>query len=67
MAKFNTQPLTKKDQEQILRMFKGTNRVTGIKNARKISEELNLPRARVMTFLNDRGLTSYKPSSYSKQ
>ncbi len=65
MANFNTQPLTKKEQQQVLSMFKGSKQAIGIKNARKIAEDLHLPRARVMTFLNDRGLTRYKPSSYS--
>jgi len=60
-----TKPLTKKEEQQVLSMFNGNKQRKACRNARTIAEQLELPRARVMVFLNNRGLTHYSESSYS--
>lgn len=64
MARPLSKPLSKKEQTSVLSMFKGTKQRKGVKNARVIAETLNVPRSRVMTYLNDLGLTNYSESSY---
>jgi len=61
----DSKQLTKKEQEKVLRMFNGTKNVKAVRNGRAIAEYLGIPRAYVMRFLNDKGLTHYSRSSYS--
>lgn len=51
--------LTKKEQQQVLSKFKTT------KSARTIAESLDIPRRRVMAFLDNKGLTCYSEGSYA--
>lgn len=52
--------LTKKEQKRVLSIFKNTT-----KDARKIAEELSVPRFSVMRFLENEGLRNYSPGSYN--
>ena len=58
MAKPKECSLKKKEQSAVMRDFKT------IKNARKIAENLKLPRYQVMYLLESKGLASYSESSY---
>lgn len=56
--------LTKKDQRVVMSMWTGNKKEKGIKNARKIAENLDLPRHHVMYFLSENGLKNYSEGSY---
>jgi hypothetical protein len=58
MAKPTEVMLNQKQKKQVLSRFKQTV------NARRIAEELELPRQQVMLFLETQGLRSYSKSSY---
>lgn len=49
---------------KVEKMFTGTKKVRGVKNARVIAERLGISRREVMSYLEDRGLRRYSPGSY---
>lgn len=58
MARPTQITLKKMEQASIMRMTKKTS------NARRIAEELNLPRYQVMAFLESKGIARYSDGSY---
>ena len=59
MAKPQEVTIPKRAQKSVLSMFKKTT-----KDARRISDELQLPRHQVMYFLETEGLKEYSEGSY---
>lgn len=57
--------LKSKDVSKIVKMWEGSKKTKGIKDARKIGETLNIPRRTIMAFLESKKLTRYSPGSYS--
>lgn len=56
--------LTKGQMKKVLSQFNGTKKRKGIKNARKISQDLEIPHRQVMYFLEEEGLRYYAFGSY---
>lgn len=56
--------MTKKQQQKVLSIFKGTSTRPAIRYARKIAEIVGVPRRQVMTFLATSGQRAYSEGSY---
>jgi len=52
-------------QNRILKLYEGTAKKKGIKDARKIAEIIGVPRRQVMAFLEDERLADYSVGSYA--
>lgn len=52
-------------QSRILKIYEGTAKKKGVKDARKIAETLNVPRRQVMEFLENERLVTYSDGSYA--
>lgn len=51
-------------QNRILKMYEGTTKKRGVKDARKIAETIGVPRRQVMAFLENERLADYSEGSY---
>lgn len=56
--------LSKAQEAKVVKMFTGTKKVKGIKDAYKISRETGMVRHSVMRTLERLGLRKYAPGSY---
>lgn len=52
-------------QNRILKIYEGTKKQKGIKDARKIAMLTGTPRRQVMSFLESENLASYSTGSYA--
>lgn len=66
MAKGRKRTELKKAQvSKAIKLFSGSKKAKGIKDANKIAKEIGVPRLAVMRTLEGLGLRRYSPGSYS--
>ena len=57
--------LKKAQVNKVFKLFSGSKKVKGIKDANRIAKEIGAPRLAVMRTLEGLGLRRYSPGSYS--